>query len=266
MTVTEPDPTPDPGSQPSDSGDPNSITIPAPPEAPTPPPRTQRGSDPQSFTQEDIDRIRQEERARVAAEQQRADALDAELAKYRQSDEERQKAEVKAQRDAERAQKKKEEEEMELRDLMTRRDAEWEEKLNAERAEREKALAILEQERRHAHLQTYLAGRMASEAEEIMPELRDMVSGNSEQEIDASIELAKNKSQAIMGQFNMNMQQQRAQGRTASVTSPPVGPPEMAGGTTRSYNADDLKALTAEEYAAIREDLHRAASAQYRNR
>jgi len=261
MAVTEPGTAPPEGEQ--QPPDPNSITVPVtepPQQPPAQPPRTQRtGSEPQAFTQDDVERIRQEERARVLAEQTRADQLENELAQYRKEAEERQAAQAKADRDTARAQKKKEEEEMELRDLIQKKDQEWEQRLADERAEREKAFALLEQERHHASLQTYLAQRMAEHSEEISPELRDLVGGNTEQEIDSSIQLLIQKS-ALIQQNAVNAFRNLNAGRpTVGVTAPPVGPMESSQ-TSRTYTADELKQMTPEEYAAERDNLLRAAS------
>jgi hypothetical protein len=261
MTVTEP-PTATPEGEPQPP-DPNSITVPVTPPEPTAPTsdnRSQRsGEPPQAFTSEDVERIRQEERNRVLAEQQRADQLENELAQYRKDAEDRQAAEAKAQRDAARAAKKKEEDEMELRDLIQKKDQEWEARLQEERTEREKAFVMLEQERRHASLQTYLAQRMAEMGEEISPELRDLVAGNSEQEIDASIQILVQKSELIKNNAVSAMRNINAGRPMVGVTAPPVGPMETSG-TTRTYTADELKAMTPEEYAAERDNLLRAAS------
>jgi len=253
----------EPQGEPTPQQDPNSITIPVqepPPEPPTSGNRNQRsGADVQQFTAEDVERIRQEERARVTAEQTRADQLENELATFRKAQEDRDKADQQAAKAAERAAKKKEEEDMEVRTLLERKEQEWQTKLDEERAERERAFAMLEQERRHASLQTYLAQRMALEGDEIAPELRDLVSGNTEQEIDSSINLLKEKSAAILGNYQQVVRNQNATRPTVGVTSPPVGP-DVSSQTTRTYTADELKAMTPEEYSAQRDSLLRAAS------
>lgn len=262
MTVTDPDPTQNQGDP--EPSDPNSITVPVAPQeppAPTSGNRNQRsGAEPsQVFTQDDVERIRQEERQRYQSEQERADQLQNELAAYRKAEEDRQAAEAKTQKDAEKARKKKEEEEMELRDLIQRKDQEWEQRLEQERQERARAFAMLEQERRHASLQTYMSQRMATEAENIMPELRDLVSGNSPEEVDQSIALLVQKTNDIKSGVVNGLRQVNAGRPTVGVTAPPVGPMETSG-TTRTYTADELKAMTPEEYAAERENLLRAAS------
>lgn len=260
MTVTDPDPNAPPEGDPQPP-DPGSITVPATPLAPTSGNRNQRsgGEPPPAFTSEDVERIRQEERSRVLAEQTRADQLENELAQYRKEAEDRQAAEAKTQRDAQRAQKKKEEEEMELRDLIQKKDQDWEARLQGERQERERAFAMLEQERRHAQLQTYLAQRMAADGDKIAEELRDLVAGNTEEEIDSSINLLVQKSDLIRNNVIGGIRQVNAARPTVGVTAPPVGPMETSQ-TTRTYTADELKAMTPEEYAAERDNLLRAAS------
>jgi hypothetical protein len=263
MTVTEPQTTPP---EPPDPNDPNNITVEVPGQPPAQPPpptsgnrQARSGADVQTFTAEDVERIRQEERARYGTVTSQLDELNAEISRYRQADEERAKADDKIRKDAEKAEKKKQEEEMELRDLITKKDQEWEEKLAAERAERERTLAVLEQERRHATLQNYLSQQMMEKGELIAPQLRKLVAGNSEQEIDAKISELVDISESLLGDTQQLLQRQNAQRPTVGVTAPPVGPVDMTGGT-RTYTPDDIKALTPEEYAAQRESLLRAAS------
>jgi hypothetical protein len=243
---------------PPDDG--TTVTIPAPAQ-PTSGNRNQRvGTEPpQAFTTEDVERIRQEERARVQAEQARADGLENELAQFRKAEEDRAKAEQSAQRAADREKKKKDEEEMELRDLIQKKDQEWEERLQAERQEREKAFAMLEQERRHASLQTYLAQRMADEGDKIVPILRDLVAGNSTEEIDASIAMLVEKSEHMKNDSVAAMRNINAGRPMAGVTAPPVGPMESSQ-ASRTLTAGEIKDLTPEEYAQDREALLRAAS------
>jgi TolA-binding protein len=266
MTVTQN--TPDPAS----NIDPDSIVVvedvaPPPEEsAPQQPPsgrQARSGNVGQVFNAEEVERIRQEERARYGTLSAQLDDLNKEVAKYRQSDEERTKAEEKARKDAEKAEKKKQEEEMELRDLIARKDEEWEAKLATERAERERALALVEQERRHASLQNYLAQRMMQDGELIAPQLRQLVGGNTEEEVDAKVNELIEISRSILGDTQQMIAQTNAARPTVGVTAPPIGPSDMAA-ATRTYTPDDIKALTPEEYADQRESLLRAASASRR--
>lgn len=252
---------------PADPNDPNNITVEVEQQQPQQPPAQPRqarsGTDPQTFSAEDVTKIREEERARYGTLSTQMDELQAEVARYRTADDERAKAEAKAQKDAERAEKKKAEEEMELRQLIEKKDQEWEEKLAGERKERENALALLEQERRHAGLQNYLAQKMMEHGEEIVPQLRKLVGGNSEEEIDAKIAELTEISASVLGDTAQYLAQQNAQRPTVGVTAPPIGPNDMAA-QTRTYTPDDIKAMTPEEYGEQRESLLRAASASRR--
>ena len=170
-------------------------------------------------------------------------------------------AEQKAQKELQkkRSWEKKKEEARELRDLIAKKDEEWEAKLAAEREERQKALALVDLERRHAALQNYLAQRMLDAGEMIAPQLRQLVGGNSEEEIDAKINELVEISGSILGDTQQMIAQTNAARPTVGVTAPPIGPSDMTA-TTRTYTPDDLKALTPEEYADRRDSLLRAAS------
>jgi len=244
--------------------DPNTITIQTTTtNQPEPPRRT--GRPPKTFTEEEVEKIRQEEKDKMYSRLGRVDDLESQLAELHKAEAERQKEAAKVQRDQERAAKKKEEEEMELRDLIAKKDGEWEAKLETERQERIKIMALLEQEQKHATLQQYMAQRMLEEGEGIMSKLHYTVGGNSPEEIDASIEKAKAASSSIATSVQSWMQNNKAGQRTAGVTAPPVGPPEMVP-TTQTLTADDLKAMTPEDYAQNREALLREAGRAYRSR
>jgi hypothetical protein len=100
---------------------------------------------------------------------------------------------------------------------------------------------------------------MMEEGERIAPQLRRLVGGNSEQEIDAKIQELVGITDDIAGETVQVMQRQNSQRPTVGVTAPPVGPPDMAA-STRTLTPDDLKGLTPQEYADQRESLLRAAS------
>jgi hypothetical protein len=262
MPPDDPEPT---GDATEPTGD--TITIPATSTNDATPPVTPKRTPrpPKTFTEEEVEAIRQEEKQKLYARLGRVDELEATVAELTKQETDRQKAAEKAQKDAERAAKKKEEEEMELRDLLERKDQEWTARLDQEKIEREKILAILDQERKHASLQQYLSQKMMDEAEYIMPELHYTVGGNTPEEIDQSVERAKQTTAAIVQNINARMQGNNASRPAPGVTAPPVGPSEMVP-TNRTLTADDLKQMTPEEYAQNREALLREAGRSYRAR
>ena len=60
--------------------------------------------------------------------------------------------------------------------------------------------AVLEREHQLRELEDYRRDRIEQEAEFIMPELRDFITGSSPQEIDASIEAIKARTEADLRQ------------------------------------------------------------------
>jgi hypothetical protein len=84
-----------------------------------------------------------------------------------------------------------------VRTLLESKEREWAERLEAERLEREKAFALLEHERQFQDLMAYRQQRMAEEQDSIIPELLDLITGESPEEIEASIAGLKERSSRI---------------------------------------------------------------------
>lgn len=211
-----------------------------------------------AFTAEDIERARQQEKDKLYSqlEEQKAkiaELAEAEEARRRVEAEERERLEAESRRLAE--------EEMSVRELLEHKEKEWQEQLAAERQERENLAATLNREREYQQLQDYRTRRLTEEVDTIMPELRDLVGGNTQAEIDASIDLVKSKTEAIMQQVAANMPQPvQAPPRGASVTGqPPVGPQEMLEGSQRQLTPEDIANMPMEEYKRLRGQLMEAA-------
>lgn len=249
----EEDPDPDLG---------DTIVIPAEPNGDVPP-TARRQRTPRTFSEEDISKARQQEKDKLYGRLQEAEKIKADYEAMVAERKDREAAEAKAKKERDAAEKKKREEEMELRTLLDTRQAEWEQQLANERAERQRLQILFEKEQAFAQLQAYKAQRMEQEADAIMPELRDIIRGNTPDEIDASIELAKSKTEAIMGQFQQRQQAGRQAMTGPSVTAPPVGPLD-AGAATQTYTEQDLRDMSLEDYAAVRDRLRSAAGAAYR--
>jgi hypothetical protein len=178
-----------------------------------------------------IKREREEESARKLAEQT---ALDAQLAEEA---------------------KRKQEEELELRDLLKVKESEWNEQLERERNERERAFALLEREKTFAEIQNYRNTRLEQERDNIIPELVDMISGNSIDEIEQSIQGLKAKSSSILDAAQQAMQAARRDMTGTRVTTPPnAGPLDIETGT-RQFTAQDIESMSLAEYAKYRDSL-----------
>jgi len=213
---------------------------------------------PNSYTADDIARARAQEKEKLYPQ---VEKLKEELALLKQREAEREAEEAKRkaerkQREAEAAKKKKEEEEAELsaKELLVRKEQELMAQIEAERAEREKALALLEQERKLQQLMQYRQQRLEQERENIIPELIDLIQGNSEDEIEQSISGLKEKSAKIFDSVSQASVQSRKEMVGARVTSPASGPLDNDS-EQRTYSPEDISEMSLADYAKNRAKL-----------
>ena len=140
---------------------------------------------------------------------------------------------------------------------------EWQSRLAEIEAQRQAQEALLEKERQMQELQHYRAQRLQQEQEAIIPELIDLVAGNSPEEIENSISILRERSSAIIESIQQATQQSQGRLRGAPVTAPPVGPME----TQTEYqqlSADDIRNMTMDQYAKMRDRLLNARSSRGR--
>ena len=213
---------------------------------------------PGTFTADDIAKARAQEKEKLYPQ---VEKLKEELSLLKQREQEREAEEQKRReerkkREAELAKKKKEEEEAELevRQLLIKKEQEWQEQLELERQEREKAFALLEQERRFQALTNYRQQRLEQERDNIIPELIDMISGNSEDEIEQSILALKEKSARIFDSVAQASVQTRKDMVGARVTVPASGPLDNDS-EQRSYSPNDISNMSMADYAKNRAKL-----------
>lgn len=211
-----------------------------------------------TFTADDISKARAQEKQKLYPQ---IDKLQEELSLLRKEREERIAQEearkaTRLQRDAEReAEKKaKEEEEMTFKDLLKTKEQEWSEKLEAERSEREKAFALLEREREFQELQQYRQQRLEAERDNIMPELIDMIAGDSRDDIEQSISRLKDKTAQIVDSVANASQQTRKEMVGTRITAPASGPLDNDS-DPRSYSPDDISKMSLADYAKNRAKL-----------
>lgn len=221
------------------------------------------GTPQQSFTAEDIQRARQQEKEKLYPRLEKVDQIEAELAQLRAEREEAQRVAREAQEAAEAERRKAEEENMSAKQLIERAREELQQEIRAEREQRERAEAVLAQERQLSALNEYKNGRVRDAESEILPELLGYVAGNSPEEIDASIEAAKQHTASILQGVAQFQQQQRMAMRGASPSGlPPLGPLETQQ-ETRELSAADIAAMSPAEYARHRGQLLQASSRQF---
>ena len=231
---------------------------------------TEEAAASRTFTEDDVEKIRQQEKdklyKRLEDSDGRVKSLEDQLSTL-SNESEVSKAEAarlaKAESDAIR---KREDEELSAKELITKRETEFDEKLKVVETEWEGRLAkieeerasqeaMLEKERRYRELETYLGRRMVEEEEYIIPELRDLASGTTEDEIDNSIAILKDRSSAILESIQQSAQPSGLRG--SPVTAPPVGPMETQT-EQQTLSAEDIRNMPMEQYMQMRDRLLKA--------
>lgn len=190
-------------------------------------------------------------------------SMESQLGELRSEREERLRLEEEARAAAEAERKAIEEEKMSAKELVERVRLEAEERINELQTSYERDRALFEQDRRLMEIEQYRQARLDQDAEYIMPELRDLIRGNSEAEIDASIEEMKIRTEAIMQNVNAAVVEQRQMQRGVAPTAPPVGPLEQSS-TYESLSPEDIRGMDLETYKKYRDRLIPAASQAFR--
>jgi len=207
------------------------------------------------YTEDDLAKVRSQEKDKlypmIDKLKEEVDAL-----KKEKEDKAARKAAEESDKEAQRLAKQKEQEESELgvRELLSKKEQEWQEQLDRERQERERAFALLEQERTFAELHNYRQSTIDAERDGIIPELIDLVVGNTKEEIDASIAGLKERSSRILESAQQAMQAARRDMTGTRVTSPQSGPMDINTGN-RQFTAEEIAAMPMNEYAKYRNSL-----------
>jgi len=207
------------------------------------------------YTEEDLARVRSQEKDKLYPQinslKEELDSIkrdrDAELAEKTAKEEA---ANTAAAEEA----KRKQEEELEVRDLLKVKEQEWSEQLERERNERERAFALLEREKAFTEVQNYRNARLEEERDNIIPELVDMISGGSVEEVEQSIQGLKDRSSRILDSVQQATQTARRDMAGTRVTTPAAGPMDIETGS-RQFSAADIADMPMNEYIKYRQQL-----------
>ena len=241
------------------------ITIPVEPEQASEAQSTQQEE--QYFSADDVQKIRQQEKDKMYKRLEDADrrtkALEEQLNVISEERERAIKeAEERAKKEAD-ILRQREMEELSAKELLAKREDEFNQRLNQVEEEwrgrfdqleqeRQAQEALLEKERYAQQLESYRQRKLSEEQETIIPELRDLISGNTPEEIDNSIAVLRERSSAIIESIQQASQPTRLKG--APVTAPPVGPMD----TQEEYqtlSAEDIRNMPMDQYMKMRERL-----------
>jgi hypothetical protein len=216
------------------------------------------GSTKQKFySEEDIAKARTQEKNKLYPEIEALKAQVETLAKEKEEREAR-KAALAAEKEQaeldEIARKEQEviENELSAKDLLKLKEREWKEQLERERQERELAFSLLEKERALSDLQQYRNARLAQEADNIIPELSDLVMGNTREEVDASLADLVTRSNSILENARAQRDTARREMQGTKSTLPPTGPLETNSESTRQLTAQEIAQMDMGEYAKYR--------------
>lgn len=207
---------------------------------------------------EAIQKARAQEKAKLYPQ---VEKLQEELALLRSKEQEREakEAERKAARAAREAEaaaerKKQEEADLEVRDLLTKKEQEWQKQLESVKAEADANFALLQREREFQELSAYRQQRLEQERDAIIPELIDLISGNSQDEIEQSILGLKDRSAKIFDSVAQVAQQSRKEMVGTRITSPASGPLDNDS-DSRQYSPTDINNMSMADYAKNRAKL-----------
>lgn len=222
------------------------------------------------FSEDDVQKIRQQEKDKMYKRLEDADTrvknMEEQLSVLSKEREEAIKsAEEKARAEAELL-RQREMEELSAKDLLAKREdefnkrlnqveEEWKVRFNELEQQRQAQEALLEKERYLQSLESYRQRRLQDEQETIIPELRDLVSGNNEEEIENSIAVLRDRSSAIIESIQQAGQTTRLRG--APVTAPPTGPLENQQ-EYQTMSAEDIRNMPMDQYVKMRERLLQA--------
>jgi len=203
------------------------------------------------YTEDDLAKVRSQEKEKLYPQ---IDKLKEELdtiKKEREAEIAARAAEAEAKA---KAQQEALESDMDVRSLLKQKESEWQEQLERERQERERAFALLEREKSFADLQSYRTQRVEAERDNIIPELLDLISGNTREELDSSIEGLRERSAKILESAQSAMQNARKEMTGTRVTTPPAGPLET-NMEQRNFTAEDISTMSMNDYAKYRSKL-----------
>lgn len=219
------------------------------------------------FSEDEVQKIRQQEKGkmykrledadhRVKSMEEQLNLLSSEREKSIREAEERARKESEILR-------QREIEELSAKELLAKREdefnsrinqveQEWGQKFSELEKQRQAQDALLEKERNLQQLESYRQRRLQAEQETIIPELRDLISGNSEEEIDNSIAVLRERSNAIIESIQRTSQPTRPKG--ASLTAPPSGPLDNQS-EYQTLSAEDIRNMPMDQYVKMRDRL-----------
>lgn len=232
---------------------------PLPPQpTPTPVPTPPAPADPQQFfTAAQLEAARQQEKdkvyGRLTAAEKLAETMKAEIDSLKAKEAEREAEVARKQAEAEAAARKAEEDKMSAAELIAAREKEMLERQAAFEARMQAEQAVLAKEQQFLQLQSYTQTRVAEEVSQdnIAPEFLDYITGNTVEEIEASITKAKEKTASI-AEAKVNAGLTPRLPGVSPTGFGPTGPLEQFTGQQQELTPEQINAMSMAEFAQYR--------------
>jgi DNA repair exonuclease SbcCD ATPase subunit len=203
------------------------------------------------YTEDDLVKVRSQEKEKLYPQIENLKEELLSLKKEKEEEASRRAAE--AQAEADRV-KEAQESELDAKSYAELKTKELQEQLERERQERERAFALLEREKTFADLQAYRQQVLEQERDNIIPELVDLISGNTREELQQSVDGLKERSAKILESAQSALQNARKEMKGTSVTTPPAGPLET-NMEQRQLTAEEIQSMSMNDYAKYRARL-----------
>lgn len=236
--------------------------VPVPPAAPAEP----------VFTAADIEKARKEEKDKlyrsIETIKSQNQSFESELSALRAEREAREAEETKRREAAEAQARSQAEEKLSAKELIESKLNEvnqtWAEKFAQIEREREQERVVAAKEREFGELRAYIGQRVGQVQAEgsVAPELLDLISGNTPEEVESSITLLQAKTDAIVKSVEETRRNTVAAMPGVSTAGyATTGPLDSQSGT-QTFSAQDIAAMDMQQYAAFRAKAGIGKSAQ----
>ncbi len=223
------------------------------------PPAAAAAPDTRFYSQEQVDdmlnKARTQERDKLYPKLQQTEAMQDELKELTKFRKEAEKKEAERQALVEAERKKAEEAKLTAEQLIAKREEEMNFRFQQFQQEQELKVAMIEKQSQALQLQSYILRRLSEEQDNIEPELIDFVGGDTEAEVEASIEVVKAKSARIADNVKQATTRQRASmpGVAPSAGINAQGPMDTPG--DRQLTAQDIQGMSMSEFAQLRQRI-----------
>jgi hypothetical protein len=229
--------------------DPQPVGHPAQQEPPVPPTAVTANSDPKMFTQADLEKAREQEKSKVY---KRMETMQETVNRLEAEAKDRQKIEEAARKASEEAAEAERRSQLSVQQLLDEREAQWRAEQAELRQEIEAERALRVRESQYAELMDVRNQTIAQYSDRVAPELLDLISGETPEEIQQSAEDMAARTERIMNQAADAMQNARQQMPTARVTAPASGDNS---GANRQFTPDDIRGMSMADYVKHRASL-----------